>query len=90
MNTPPDHMCPPRHHTIITSDTAYEGHMSMQPLKTSFGLTLAPNQVGHEFTWVDDRHTISVTSDTTKDGLKVDAALDTVDVRQPGDWNPEV
>ena len=47
--------------------------------KTSFGLTIAPNQVGHEFTWVDDRHTVSVTSDIgTKDGLKVDAALDTL------------
>ena len=68
--------------------------------KTSFGLTVAPNQVGHEFTWVtDERHTdLSVTSDTTKDGLlehksslKIDAALDTVvDVRQLNDWNPEV
>jgi len=47
--------------------------------KTSFGLTLAPNQVGHEFTWVDDSQTLSVTSDIgTKDGLKVDAALDTL------------
>ena len=57
---------------------------------TSFGLTVAPNQVGHEFTWVDDRHTVSVTSDTTKDGLKIDAALDTVDAQQPSDWSPEV
>ena len=63
----------------------------MPPTKSSFGLTIAPNQVGHEFTWVDDRHTVSVTSDTTKDGLKIDAALDTVDrERQPNDWNPEV
>ena len=46
--------------------------------KTSFGLTLAPNQVGHEFTWVDDSQTLSVTSDITSDGLKVDAALDTL------------
>mgnify|MGYP003125315565 FL=1 len=45
---------------------------------TSFGLTVAPNQVGHEFTWVDDSQTLSVTSDITKDGLKVDAALDTL------------
>ena len=45
---------------------------------TSFGITLAPNQVGHEFTWVDDRHDYKVTSDTTKDGLKIDTALDTV------------
>ena len=51
-------------------------------LKTSFGITLAHNQVGHEFTWVDDRHDYKVTSDTTKDGLKVDAALDTVDTQQ--------
>lgn len=58
--------------------------------KISFGLTVAPNQVGHEFTWVDDSHTVSVTSDTTKDGLKVDAALDTVDERQHNDWSPEV
>ena len=63
----------------------------MPPTKSSFGLTIAPNQVGHEFTWVDDRHTLSVTSDTTKDGLKIDAALDTVDrERQSNDWNPEV
>ena len=63
----------------------------MPPTKSSFGLTIAPNQVGHEFTWVDDRHTVSVTSDTTKDGLKIDAALDTVDrERQSNDWNPEV
>lgn len=48
-------------------------------LKTSFGITLkAPNQVGHEFTWVDDRHDYKITSDTTKDGLKIDTALDTV------------
>ena len=53
-------------------------------LKTSFGISLAPNQVGHEFTWVDDRHDYKVTSDTTKDGLrskallKIDTALDTV------------
>ena len=52
--------------------------MSHMITKTSFGLTVAPNQVGHEFTWVDDRHTVSVTSDTTKDGLKIDAALDTL------------
>ncbi|MBP12074.1 MAG: hypothetical protein CMA71_00830 [Euryarchaeota archaeon] len=45
---------------------------------TSFGLTVAPNQVGHEFTWVDDSQTLSVTSDITSDGLKVDAALDTL------------
>ena len=63
----------------------------MPPTKSSFGLTIAPNQVGHEFTWVDDRQTVSVTSDTTKDGLKIDAALDTVDrERQSNDWNPEV
>ena len=47
-------------------------------LKTSFGLTFAPNQVGHEFTWVDDSQTLSVTSDITSDGLKVDTALDTL------------
>ena len=58
--------------------------------KTSFGLTFAPNQVGHEFTWVDDSHTVSVTSDTTKEGLKIDTALDTVDERQHNDWSPEV
>ena len=46
--------------------------------KTSFGLTLAPNQVGHEFTWVDDSQALSVTSDITSAGLKVDAALDTL------------
>ena len=46
--------------------------------KTSFGLTVAPNQVGHEFTWVDDSQTLSVTSDITSDGLTVDAALDTL------------
>jgi hypothetical protein len=45
---------------------------------TSFGLTVAPNQVGHEFTWVDDSQTLSVTSDISKDGLQVDAALDTL------------
>jgi hypothetical protein len=58
--------------------------------KTSFGLTIAHNQVGHEFTWVDDSQTLSVTSDTTKDGLKIDTALDTVDERQHNDWSPEV
>ena len=51
-------------------------------LKTSFGITLAPNQVGHEFTWVDDRHDYKVTSDTTKEGLKIDTALETVEEQQ--------
>jgi hypothetical protein len=58
--------------------------MSHMTTKTSFGLTVAPNQVGHEFTWVNDSQTLSVTSDITSDGLleqsslKVDAALDTL------------